>query len=365
MPETTDGNLLFQKVPVLLKPPKRTIAKALPSALHVGLSSTLSVLLLGIINIAVTLGLGPRNPWSKLVQAGTMMAMITVCILAMPNLGNSVAKGIQRIAGVMVGGWLFYALYANCPRWWFLAVCLAVWAFILVALSFLLVGNQYLSPVALITAFIVATAFDSVDQALTMTTVKTVAISGSIVLYTLVSMVTFPQTATQQVLDALSEALAGLHQLAQQLLVGTPASSDTAAMEAATAALAAQQTAVAQPSDSKDVSNSPGHTASKDAAVDVPSQSGSAARKALSGLLARKTQAAAESWSALLASSIAHNLQIAQQLLPATKREQYVGSLGAYRCFLPSLRDKGLDEPSCLAVILSANQVGHTEGLFW
>lgn len=33
-------------------------------------------------------------------------------------------------------------------------MCLAVWAFILVALSFLVVGNQYLSPVALITAFI-------------------------------------------------------------------------------------------------------------------------------------------------------------------------------------------------------------------
>lgn len=52
------------------------------------------------------------------------------------------------------GGWLFYGLYAGCQLWWFLAVCLAVWAFGLVAVSFLLTGNQYLSPVALITAFI-------------------------------------------------------------------------------------------------------------------------------------------------------------------------------------------------------------------
>lgn len=31
------------------------------------------------------------------------MAMVTVCILAMPNLGNSVVKGVQRITGVMIG----------------------------------------------------------------------------------------------------------------------------------------------------------------------------------------------------------------------------------------------------------------------
>lgn len=31
------------------------------------------------------------------------MSMVTVAVLAMPNLGNSVAKGIQRIAGVMIG----------------------------------------------------------------------------------------------------------------------------------------------------------------------------------------------------------------------------------------------------------------------
>lgn len=65
---------MFRRVPVLLKPPKQTIAVALPSALHIGLSSTLSVLILGIINAAVTLGLGPENQWSKLVQSGTMVS---------------------------------------------------------------------------------------------------------------------------------------------------------------------------------------------------------------------------------------------------------------------------------------------------
>lgn len=45
----------------------------------------------------------------------------------------------------------------------------------------------------------VATNFDSVERALTMTAVKTVAIAGSIVLYMLISMLAFPITATQQV----------------------------------------------------------------------------------------------------------------------------------------------------------------------
>lgn len=82
------------------------------------------------------------------------MAMITISILAVPTLGKSFTKAVQRIAGVMAGGWLFYALYASCQAWWFLVLCLAAWAFTLVALSFLLTGQQYLSPVALITAFI-------------------------------------------------------------------------------------------------------------------------------------------------------------------------------------------------------------------
>jgi hypothetical protein len=82
------------------------------------------------------------------------MAMITVTILAVPTLGKSFTKAVQRIAGVMAGGWLFYVLYASCQAWWFLVLCLAAWAFLLVALSFLLTGQQYLSPVALITAFI-------------------------------------------------------------------------------------------------------------------------------------------------------------------------------------------------------------------
>lgn len=52
------------------------------------------------------------------------------------------------------GGWLFYALYAACQQWWFLVICLTVWAFVLVAASFALSGREFLFPVALVTSFI-------------------------------------------------------------------------------------------------------------------------------------------------------------------------------------------------------------------
>jgi hypothetical protein len=52
------------------------------------------------------------------------------------------------------GGWLFFGLYAANQSWWFLTICLTVWAFLLVALSFWLTNQQFLSPVALVTAFI-------------------------------------------------------------------------------------------------------------------------------------------------------------------------------------------------------------------
>lgn len=71
--ETTAGDILFKEVPILLKPPKRPISKALHSAEHIGLSSTLSILILAIINATVTERLGAQHLWSKLVQAGTMV----------------------------------------------------------------------------------------------------------------------------------------------------------------------------------------------------------------------------------------------------------------------------------------------------
>jgi hypothetical protein len=52
------------------------------------------------------------------------------------------------------GGWLFFGLYAANQSWWFLSICLAVFAFVLVALSHVATARHMLSPVALVTAFI-------------------------------------------------------------------------------------------------------------------------------------------------------------------------------------------------------------------
>jgi hypothetical protein len=49
---------------------------------------------------------------------------------------------------------VFYGLYAAVQEWWFLVICLTVWAFVLVALSFALSGREFLFPVALVTSFI-------------------------------------------------------------------------------------------------------------------------------------------------------------------------------------------------------------------
>ncbi|KAF8072620.1 ASF1B [Scenedesmus sp. PABB004] len=327
----------YRKTPLLLKPPKRSVSRSLPSALHIGATSTLCVLIYAIINSAVTLKLGPQARWTKLVNQGTMMSMVTVTILAMPCLGKSMTKGVQRILGVMAGGWLFYALFAACQLWWFLALCLAAWAFVLVAASFALTGKQYLFPVALVTAFIVATNFNTVEQAFTMTAVKTVAISGTIVLYTLISLVIFPLTATQQLVGALSDALLALQQLAEALLLSSEAQG---AATAAAAGGAGAATAAA-----KDIELGAGA-----ATPAKPASRGEQPAPAVDAV------AAANSRAASLAAQASQSLQVVQQLLPSAKNERYVGRVACLRCFVPAAR-RGLDEGAVMGVTFAASQV--------
>ena len=89
------------------------------------------------------------------------IAMITIPLLAMPILGNSVNKAIGRIGGVMAGGWLFYALYRAYPVWWFLSLALALWAFLLVALSSFYPVIRTAGPVAMMSGFIVGFPLES------------------------------------------------------------------------------------------------------------------------------------------------------------------------------------------------------------
>lgn len=67
---------VYKKNPLLVKPGKRTKAEALPSALHMGVCVGCSLLVFAIINICVTELLGPKNPFVRLVQSGTMVSTL-------------------------------------------------------------------------------------------------------------------------------------------------------------------------------------------------------------------------------------------------------------------------------------------------
>jgi hypothetical protein len=115
-----------------------------------------------------------------------------------------------------------------------------------------------------------------------------------------------------QVINALSDALAALHSLAEVLLITGNSkqhstSDDTAASPAADGADAAKDV------DAKNVT-SPG--------------TASAAAAAKPG---KKGKQAVYSKAELLAAEAAHHLHTAMQLLPAMQKEKYVGKMGSCR----------------------------------
>ena len=129
---------------------------------------------------------------------------------------------------------------------------------------------------------------------------------------------------------ALSDALDGLQQLAQEVLIARSDPDAAAPLQGVAESDESLSEVVSGPAytvtDEKDAHQHPwdvGNSASsttkgvgKSADICKPSK----AKKA------RGTDGGA----ALLAAGVAHNLQLVQQLLPATQRERYVGSLGSY-----------------------------------
>lgn len=75
MGTTKPPEYLYRQVPALLKPPKRSFQRALPSALHIGFTATFSILVFAIINVAVTHSLGPKHKWTSIVHTGTQVRM--------------------------------------------------------------------------------------------------------------------------------------------------------------------------------------------------------------------------------------------------------------------------------------------------
>lgn len=65
----------YRPNPLLVKPGKRTMQEALPTALHMSICVGFSLLVFAIINICVTEALGQKNPFTALVHSGTMVRL--------------------------------------------------------------------------------------------------------------------------------------------------------------------------------------------------------------------------------------------------------------------------------------------------
>ncbi|KAI8471908.1 MAG: hypothetical protein J3K34DRAFT_504834 [Monoraphidium minutum] len=211
-----------------VKARKLTLSEALPSALHLAATAAASM--------AVFVGIYFAAQDQAPPKLRASLACITVSLIAMPQLGNSVVRGFQRIIGVMIGGWLFCGIYlayqARIPppappcllpgrrAWWFLGLLLGAFTFLVVALSHVLVGKQYLYPPMVVCAFVVCVGFSTPRAAIDNTVNKTCGIASGILVYTLISSFVFPRTATQQLLSALGITLHELRDLADAVLRG-------------------------------------------------------------------------------------------------------------------------------------------------
>jgi hypothetical protein len=79
---------VYRQVPALLKPPKRSIQRALPSALHIGITAAFSILVIAIINVSVSYSLGARHKWSIIIQTATQVSMDAAAASAAARCGS-------------------------------------------------------------------------------------------------------------------------------------------------------------------------------------------------------------------------------------------------------------------------------------
>jgi hypothetical protein len=87
----------YRPNPLLVKPGKRTRQEALPTALHMSICVGFSLLVFAIINICVTEILGKRNPFTALVQSGTMVRSGSWWQLPSPSLHHILASPLNMV----------------------------------------------------------------------------------------------------------------------------------------------------------------------------------------------------------------------------------------------------------------------------
>jgi hypothetical protein len=118
-----------------------------------------------------------------------------------------------------------------------------------------------------------------------------------------------------QVINALSDALAALHSLAEVLLI--TGNSKQQPNSDGTAAAAAEGADAPKDVDAKDVTS--------------PGTAPAAAAAAAAANPGKKGKVAVYSKAELLAAEAAHHLHTAMQLIPAMQKEKYVGKMGSCR----------------------------------
>jgi hypothetical protein len=92
---------VYKQVPALLKPPKRSIQRALPSALHIGITAAFSILVFAIINVAVSYSLGPRHKWAGIIQTATQVSLDAADASAPARFGSNYCPAVYASAWML------------------------------------------------------------------------------------------------------------------------------------------------------------------------------------------------------------------------------------------------------------------------
>ena len=153
---------------------------------------------------ALAYGLALKTGWLSPTWVG-----LTVVVVAMPSAGQSLEKGILRLAGTVpacVAPLVMIALTSQ-SRWFALALTCA-WMFFTTYMMLSRPSRAYLWNVAGFTALIIMTgAFESPADVFERAQLRTVATVTGIVLYTLVTSLLWPQSNAGAIRKALGALL--------------------------------------------------------------------------------------------------------------------------------------------------------------
>jgi uncharacterized membrane protein YccC len=153
---------------------------------------------------ALAYGLALKTGWMSPVWVG-----LTVVVVAMPSAGQSLEKGILRLAGTVPGCIAALVIIGLTPqsRWLALALTCA-WMFFTTYMMLSRPSRAYLWNVAGFTALIIMTgAFESPADVFDRAQSRTVATVTGIVIYTLVTSLLWPQSNAGAIRKALGVLL--------------------------------------------------------------------------------------------------------------------------------------------------------------